>query len=91
MKRCIITILFVLVFALQCACTSRKNDSMYDSVGSTESVSLSERESESLSETTDFSSDESEESSASRDSSDEENTSEPSEKQDGDNDVIWEN
>ena len=41
MKRCIITILFVLVFALQCACTSRKNDSMSDSVGSTESVSLS--------------------------------------------------
>ena len=93
MKRRIITILFVLVLALLCfaACSSRKNDSTSDSVGLTESVSLSERESESLSETTDFSSDESEESTASRDSSDEENTSEPSEKQDGDNDVIWEN
>ena len=63
MKRCIITILFVLVFALQCfaACTSRKNNSPSDSIGPTDSVS------------------------------DEENTFEPSEKQDGDNDVIWEN
>ena len=93
MKRRIITILFVLVFALLCfaACTSKKNDSTSGNGESTERVSLSERESESLSETTDSSSGESEESSASRDSSDEENTSESSEKQDGDNDVIWEN